>query len=56
MLSNRRNQYAILNLTAGLHAEISPDTLLRVAVVAPLLPDDNRFFDVEPMLQLTRRF
>ena len=36
--------------------DLTPDMLLRVAVVTPLLPDDNRFFDFEPIVQLTRRF
>lgn len=56
VLSNRRINYCLLNLTTGLHLELDPDTLLRLAVAVPLLPDDNRFFDAEPMLQLTRRF
>jgi hypothetical protein len=56
VLSNRRGHYSLLNLTAGLNFELTPDMLLRVAIVAPLLPDDDRFFDAEPMVQLTRRF
>lgn len=55
-LNNRRNHFTLLNLTAGIHVEITPDTLLRVAAVVPLMSEANRFFDFEPMVQLTRRF
>lgn len=56
VFSNRRNHYGLLNLTTGLNVELTPDTLLRCAIAVPLLPADNRLFDAEPMLQLTRRF
>jgi hypothetical protein len=45
----------IVNLTAGLHAELMSDTTLRVAAAFPF-SEDERFFDAEVLVQLGRRY
>jgi hypothetical protein len=42
----------LLNLTAGLHAELRQNTTLRVGAVVPLRPLPDRFFDSELQVSL----
>ena len=46
----------IVDLTIGLHAEFSRQTLVRVGASFPLGADPNRTFDSELLVQLERRF
>jgi len=55
--TNNFNRFDILNLTAGLQAQFSSLTFVRVACVVPLgTGDDERFFDSEVQVQVNRRF
>lgn len=55
--TNNFNRFDILNLTAGLQAQLNTLTFVRVACVVPLgAADDERFFDTELQFQLNRRF
>ena len=53
---NGLNRFDVINLTAGLHAELWQHTAIRGAVVVPLRSENNRFFDSEFQLSLIRRF
>jgi hypothetical protein len=53
---NRANRFDVLNLTAGIHAEIARDMTFRVGGAFPLRTGDDRFFDAEVIAQLSRRF
>ncbi len=53
---NFDNRVDVLNLTAGLHAELVNHTLCRVAGVVPLRSGSDRLFDAEVQVQLERRF
>jgi hypothetical protein len=62
-LSSQFNRVDVLNLTAGLHAQLGPCTTLRVAAVVPLrgedVPDlgvEDRLFDSEIQVSFNRRF
>jgi hypothetical protein len=55
-VGNPSNRVDMLNMTVGLHAELSRHTLCRVAGVVPLRTGDNRAFDGELQVQLERRF
>jgi len=56
-LANPFNRIDVLNLTAGLQAELGNTTDLRVAAVVPLQEEiDKRFFDAELQVQLNRRY
>ncbi len=55
VFGNRANRLDALNLTAGLHVELSARTHLRAAAVVPLRQDDNRFFDSEFTLAIIKR-
>jgi hypothetical protein len=54
-LRNALGRADIVNVTAGLHAELVADYTLRVAAAFPIA-EDERFFDSEVLLQLGRRF
>ena len=64
--SNTFNRVDVLNLTAGLHIQLTECTTVRLAGVAPLrsTPADffggvrasNKFFDSEIQVQINRRF
>ncbi len=55
-LTNFANRFDVLNLTAGLSAQVGL-TDLRVAAVVPLRDGlDNRFFDTEVQVQANRRY
>ena len=54
---NNFNRFDVLNLTAGLQAQLNTLTFVRVACVVPLgARDDQRFFDTELQLQINRRY
>jgi hypothetical protein len=53
---NFSNRVDVLDLTVGLHAELTGNTLCRVAGVVPLRADDDRLFNAEVQVQLERRF
>jgi len=56
-ITNPFNRIDVLNLTAGLQAELGNTTDLRVAAVMPLSEnDDERFFDTELQVQVNRRY
>lgn len=54
-LSNPLNRIDVVNLTAGLHAEIGMTTV-RVAGVFPLRDAEDRLFDSELQVSVNRRF
>lgn len=54
--TNLANRVDELNLTAGLHAELAHDTVVRTGAVVPLRQADNREFDAELQVQIERRF
>jgi hypothetical protein len=56
IFSNFANRVDVVNLTAGLHAEIARDTVCRVGGVFPLSRGDDRSFDGEVQVQLEHRF
>jgi hypothetical protein len=57
ILTNTFNRIDVLNLTAGLQAELGNTTALRVAAVVPLSDEfDERFFDSELQVQVNRRY
>jgi hypothetical protein len=53
---NFANRVNVLDLTAGLHAELVHNTICRVAGVLPLRTGDDRLFNAEVQVQLERRF
>jgi hypothetical protein len=60
---NFSNRQDILNVTAGLHAELGDDSNVRVAVVVPVRRNNDRvfgptdrFFDSELQVQFNRRY
>lgn len=55
-LRNAANRVDVINLTTGLHVELSRCRTLRVAADVPLREGDNRWFDAEIMAQFARRF
>ncbi len=55
-LGNRLNTFDVLNMTVGVNAEWSRKTSIRTAVVLPLTPESDRFFDSEVQLSLIHRF
>ena len=55
-LGNLAGRFDVSNLTAGLHAEISRLSSLRVAGVFPLDDGADRFFDSEIQVAFIRRF
>jgi hypothetical protein len=46
------NQLDVVNITLGLHTELSNGKQLRLGAVAPITNDDDRFFDFEFQAQL----
>ena len=46
------NRLDVVNLTFGLHTELSGGSQLRLGTVAPITDDDDRFFDFEFQAQL----
>jgi hypothetical protein len=56
LLRNRGGRVDVVNFTTGLHLEMWNDTVLRTAGVFPFAGGDNRFFDAELIVQVTRRF
>jgi len=54
--ANSANRVDEVNLTVGLHAEFTRNTLFRVAGVFPLRDDDDRSFGSEIQAQVERRF
>ena len=48
-------RFDVVNLTTGLQANLGRSTLVRVAFVAPLRSDPNRFFDSEVSLAIVFR-
>jgi hypothetical protein len=46
------NRLDVVNLTLGLHTELSNKAQLRLGAVAPITDDDDRFFDFEFQAQL----
>lgn len=55
-VTNPANRFDMISLTTGLHAEVTHNTVVRVATALPLRTGDNRTFDAEVMVQLQRRF
>jgi hypothetical protein len=55
LMANAANRMDVVNMTAGLHAELSRKTLVRVAGVFPLTSRDNRFFDSQVQVQVEFR-
>ncbi len=53
VLSNRENYQDVLNLSAGLHVELTTNTDLRVGVNVPLRDDTSRFHDASVLAQFT---
>jgi hypothetical protein len=53
---NAAGRFSVLNVTAGIHAEVTEQTSLRVGGVFPLDEEDDRFFDSEIQVSLIRRF
>ena len=53
---NFGNRVDVLDLTVGLHTELTNNTLCRVGGVVPLRTGDNRLFNAEVQVQLERRF
>lgn len=53
---NAMGRFDVVNLTLGLHAEVTPETSARVGTVFPMFSDDNRFFDSEVQVSLIHRF
>jgi hypothetical protein len=54
---NNFNRFDIINITAGVQAQLFDNTSLRVAGVFPLgSRDDQRFFDSELQVQINRKF
>ncbi|MDA1049493.1 MAG: hypothetical protein O3C40_03310 [Planctomycetota bacterium] len=54
--SNRAGNVDVVNLGTGLHLEVRNDTNVRVAGVFPITSSDNRFFDAELSVQVSRRY
>jgi hypothetical protein len=54
--SNFSNRVDILNLTVGIHTELTNHTICRVGAVLPLRANDDRSFNSELQVQLERRF
>lgn len=52
---NKSSGDDVLNLTFGLHAELTQSTFLRVGYVTPLRDENHRFFDNEITLALVYR-
>ena len=44
---NNTGRFDVLNLTIGLHTELTRSTIIRAGYVTPLRDDDHRFFDNE---------
>jgi hypothetical protein len=55
-LRSAANRIDVINLTAGLHFELSRLSSLRVAAAVPLREADNRWFDSELLVQFAREF
>ena len=62
-LNNQFNRMDVLNLTAGLHAQLGPCSTFRVAAVVPLrstehpvLGPTDRAFDSEILMSFNRNF
>ncbi|WP_105357535.1 hypothetical protein [Blastopirellula marina] len=56
IVTNPFNRIDVLNATGGLRFQLGQDYLLTAAVVAPLKDGENRLFDSEFALLLTKRF
>jgi len=56
ILRNPANRFDVLNLTAGLHFQVTELSDLRIGVVAPLRPGSNRQFDSEIQVSFNRYF
>jgi hypothetical protein len=56
ILRNPANRFDILNLTTGLHFNVTQLSDLRVGVVVPLRPGGNRQFDSEIQVSFNRYF
>jgi hypothetical protein len=55
-ITNTINRFDVLNLTAGLHFQLTDFSNLRVAAVAPLRTDPDRQFDSEIQVSFNRYF
>jgi hypothetical protein len=55
-LTSEAGRFNVLNLTAGLHAELGSCSSLRVAGVFPVRDEPDRFFDAEIQVSFNRRF
>ena len=55
-LRNTANRIDESNVTAGVHFQLARCSTLRVATALPLRTGDNRWFDKEVLVQLSRRF
>jgi len=53
---NLRNRFDLVNLTAGLHAELARRTTVRVAGAFPIAEGPERPFDAEVQVSINRRF
>ena len=53
---NAAGRFNVLNVTAGIHVEVTEQTHLRFGGVFPLGEDNDRFFDSEIQASLIRRF
>jgi hypothetical protein len=56
VIGNQRNRIDVLNLTAGVTAQIAERLMVTTAAVVPLLQGDNKLFDWEFQLQLNWQF
>jgi len=53
---NLRNRFDLVNLTAGLHAELARRTTVRVAGAFPIATGPEKPFDAEVQVSVNRRF